>query len=191
MSLGTVTYGTLIDQVKNWIKTNCINIANYSGLPACFKSGYSATGNCTSTGHAGYYTSQYTVTIASGAVAQVTAATVDTQMTSFWNDYCGGISVSLNVTPTNYFAFIQDMTSFCSARVYMANSEFSTNSYLVYNSGGATYVNYKALTSSQQSYKLITADDIAYNAQGILINVINAVNQSLRLQSLHYNIALT
>lgn len=193
MTLPTnVTYSTMIDQVKQWIKTNCINIANFGSLPACFKSGQTAaSGSCTSTGHADYYNSTYTVKVSSNAVAQVAASTVDTQMTNFWTDYCGNININLNITPTNYLAFIEDMTSFCSARVYIACSEFSQNRYLIYNDGAATYVNNRQLTSSQQAYKLITATDIAYTSQGILINIINAVNQTLRLRPVYYSVTLT
>lgn len=191
MSLGTITYGEMITQVKNWIKTNCWNIANYANIPACFKSGFYINGNCAMDTHAAYYNSTYTLYITGYDVAQVTSDVVDAQMLNFWTDYCGNISVGLPITPTNYLAFIQDMTSFCSARIYMAVSQFSADKYLVYNAGSATYLDYKALTANQQSYKIINASDVAYQSQGILINIIDAVNQAIRIFPTRYDVTLT
>lgn len=191
MSLGTLTYATMISQVTSWIKTNCTNISNFAGMPSCFKSGYSVSGKCNhpngcpSEGKGVY--DKYTVTISGNAIAQATASTVDTQMTSFWTDYCGNLNTNLNISPENYLGFIQDMVSFCSGRVFMAVSEYSANKYLVYNGGGTTYSNYVTLSPTQKQYRLVYATDIAYDAQGILYNIINATNQTIRLIPVRYS----
>lgn len=186
MSLGTITYSQMVDLVKNWIKTNCTNISNFGSIPSCFKSGYTITGNCSGT----FPTSlvdKYTVTISGNVVSEVAASTVDSQMSSFWSTYCGSLNVNLNITAENYINFIQDMISFCSGRVFMAVSEYSANKYLVYNAGNTTYLNYATLSSTQKEYRFVTATDVAYSAQGILYNIINAVNQTIRLYPARYD----
>lgn len=191
MSLGTLTYATMISQVTNWIKTNCTNITNFAGIPSCFKSGYSVSGKCNhpngcpSDGKGVY--DKYTVTISGNVLTQATGSDVDSKMTDFWTNYCGNLDVNLNISPENYLGFIQDMVSFCSARVFMSVSEYSANKYVVYYNGNTTYSNYVALSSTQSQYRFVTATDVAYNAEGILYNIINATNQTIRLIPVRYN----
>lgn len=191
MSLGTITYSQMVDLVKNWIKTNCTNISNFGSIPSCFKSGYSVSGKCShpngcpSEGRGVY--DKYTITISGNIVSEVATSTVDSQMSSFWSTYCGSLNVNLNITAENYIAFMQDMVSFCSGRVFMAVSEYSANKYLIYNSGNTTYSNYVTLSSTQKEYRFVTATDVAYDARGILYNIINAVNQTIRLYPTRYS----
>ena len=187
MSLATVTYGTMISQVTIWIKTYCKNIADFNNLESCFKSGYSATGSCTGTFPYSNLADKYTVTLIGNAVSSVGTGTVDTQMNEFWTNYCGGLNTSLPISPTNYLGFIQDMTSFCSARVFMAVSEYCANKYLVYYSGSTTYSDYVTLSSAESQYRFVTATDVAYNAEGILYNIINATNKTIRLYPARYS----
>ena len=187
MSLGNLTYGVLIDQVKTWIKSNCINISAYGTLPACFKSGYSNV-----VAQSGNYTC--TVVTIGDTVSEVLSSVVDSDMLSFWANYCGNLSVGLQVAPTNYIAFIQDMICFCSERVYIAASQFSQTNYLVYSSGEKSYSSHKVLSSTQQSYKLIMVDDVAYlndNSKGILTGIINDVSKNIRLQCVRYDLNIT
>ena len=39
MALQNITYNEIVETVKNYIKTNCMNIANFGAIPAAFKAG--------------------------------------------------------------------------------------------------------------------------------------------------------
>ena len=80
MALQNITYNEIVETVKNYIKTNCMNIANFGAIPAAFKAGYTLSGNISSSGDR--YTSKYVVTI-TRAVTQVASSVVDTDMNNF------------------------------------------------------------------------------------------------------------
>jgi hypothetical protein len=40
-----MTYNEIKIVITNFIISNCANIANYSGIPSCFKANYNASGN--------------------------------------------------------------------------------------------------------------------------------------------------
>ena len=129
--LQSITYGTIVDAVKNYIKNNCTNIINFGGIPAEFKSGYSTT--ITISGGNGAATCYCTISITSGNVVQKTATDVDNDMTSYLQLIGASNMLNDNVKDSELLKFINDMVIFCTTKVAFSTSVHNSNRYMIYS----------------------------------------------------------
>ena len=161
MALSAITYNTVVEHVKSWILANCMNFdTTIANLPACFKTGYSVVTTITTN-------AKSTVTISKG-VSQV-ASTV----------------VATDIVANEFLNFVEDIISFCSTKIGIAASQYSTTNYMVYLTGNTTYSSLKNITTTT-TYRLIDDADIT-----TLINFITSVvRQNIRPYVCTYSIAL-
>ena len=130
--LQSITYQTIVDAVKTYIKTNCANITNFAGIPNVFKNGYS--NKITISGGNAAATCYCTVTLSANEISQATTTDVDNDMTAFLQSIIPVAVLSQPITDSELIKFINDMTIFCSARMTYSTSIYNTGtSYLVYN----------------------------------------------------------
>ncbi len=156
MPIQNITYQTLVDLVKNYIKTNCKNISDFASISSVMKSGYSTSATISSAGDG--YTSSYTCTI-SKAVAQVDTSTVDTDMTNFLSTIGVSSKLSSNIPEGEFIKFFNDMVSFCSTKMAFATSQFTTTKYLIYNTGSTSYASTVTI-GNNTARQLIKVTDI-------------------------------
>lgn len=182
MTIASVTYQSLVDVVKNWIKTNCSNISNYANIPTTFKAGYQSkvryAGNDTSP-------SSYTITISGNAVTSATTANVDSDMTAFLSS-CGLTNLAQNIPASEFLDFIKDMVVFCSTKLVIVGSQLSTTKYLCYDTSNTTY-NDKFALDTNQAYKMMEATDITT----LLSNIITLTRQTIRNKTCQYTYTMS
>lgn len=172
MTLQNITYQTLVDVVKNYIKTNCVNISNFASINSTMKAGYSTSATISSSG-AGY-TSNYTCTI-SKAVSQVSSSTVDTDMTNFLTTIGVSNKLSSNIAEGEFIKFFNNMMSFCSTKLGFATGQFTTSKYLIYNTSATTYSSTVTI-NNDTARQIVKASDITS-----ITNIITTVmKQTLR-----------
>ena len=188
MSLGNMTYGTVVDTVKNWIKTNCTNISNYSGMSTGIKSGYNYTVSTYSIAIE-TQTTVYTETAKgtmTNSLAEVSSSVVDTDM----NNYLYQIGIynrlSENISINNLYKFIDDIVIFCCSRVYFitnqtSNTNSSTIRYRIYKTGTVNYKN-TSIIGSSQNFLLVEAAPTKL----FLDNLINYIKSNIRVESCKY-----
>ena len=179
MAIGDITYNEIIVLIKNWIKSNAINISNFNAIPAQFKAGWSTGANISSNGP--HYTSRYSVVI-SKAVNQVAATTVDNDMNAFLNSIGVASKINQNIPTSEFLNFINDIISFCSTKLGFAISQFNANRYLIYITENRSY-NSLIQIKTNLNVKVIEANDI-----NILFNaIINIIKQNIRCYPCKYN----
>lgn len=181
MALGSLTYNDVINGVKTYLKSNCTNISNFGGMDACFKSGFVSSGQIAGNATA---TTNYSVNI-TRAISQVSAGTVDTDMTNFLSSI-GITNVNATLTAGVFFKFINDMISFISTKCVFTVSQYSSNRFLIYWTGNTTYANTYKIDSVAQE-KISQANDI----HQMLNAIFNIAKQNIRCVSVQYNISLT
>lgn len=182
MPLASITYNEVVTLVTNWIKANCTNIANYAGMPSCFKPGYSVK-----TRFAGNdsVNANHTETIVK-SIAQVAAATVDSDMTSFLTSIRANTRLNDQLLASEFINFVNDMITFCSTKCSFAVSQYSTSKYLVYTSENTVYMSPIDITTAEE-FKIIAASDIL----SILNSLGNVIKQNLRTIACTYNITMS
>lgn len=183
MTIAVMTYQQVVDIVKNWIKANCANIANFAGMDGHFKSGWTSgkirfEGNNTSP-------SCYTATLSGNAVAQVAASTVDTDMTTFLTS-CGLTNLSQNIPDSEFLDFIKDMVVFCSTKISLTASEYVSTTYIIYDTANTTY-NDKYNIDTNDAKKILAATDVTQ----LMSNIITLVRQNMRNKVVSYNIVMS
>ena len=186
MPLATITYQEVINEVKNWIKNNCKNITSYSSISSAFKSGWSKT-ETVLTGEG--YTGTGTTTISGGAVPQATAAEVDSDMTSFYQNTCKltNSDLSKNISEANFYYFIQDMLSFICTKCVFATSQYAQSErHLIYKKDNTTFNTTFSITIND-SKNLMEASDIT----SLMTTMLTVVNQNLRCNHCTYSIAIS
>ena len=130
--LQSITYQTIVDAVKTYIKTHCENITNFDNIPNIFKNGY--TNTLTISGGNDTATCYCTVTLSGGEISQATATDVDNDMTAFLQSIIPTNVLQQSMTDSELIKFINDMTIFCCARMCYSTSIYDTSKkYLVYN----------------------------------------------------------
>lgn len=180
MPLQNITYDEIVQLVKNYIKANCINIANYSSLPACYKPGYKP--KIQFAGKQGY--AAYHTDILLNPIFQVSASTVDTDMNNFLTTIKINDKLSDNIPTSEYINLINDMVSFCSSKCCFTISQYDSGKYLVYNQATG-FISIKELTTDEV-LKIIEVEDI----KDILNSLIQVINQNIRVTPATYNISL-
>ncbi len=183
MTIAAITYQQVVDIVKNWIKANCVNIANFAGMDGHFKSGWTSgkirfEGNDTSP-------SCYTVTLSGNAVSQVAASTVDTDMTNFLSS-CGLTNLSQNIPASEFLDFIKNMVVFCSTKISLTASEYVSKTYIIYDTANTTY-NDKYNIDTNDAKKMMLATDIIQ----IMNNIITLVRQNMRNKVVSYRVVMS
>ena len=182
MGLANITYNEIINAVKTYIKTYCFNIANYAGIDACFKAGYSVTsqiaGNATAQT---YYKSNIT-----RPVNAVNANVVDTDMNNFISSLNLTDKLNNNVSANNFFSFINNMLSFCSTKLAFATSQYSSQKYLIYYTGNTNYSSIKPI-EEEIAYRMAYANDV----HDMLNLFFNVVNQNIRNVPCLYSITFS
>lgn len=179
MPIANITYNTVVNQVKNWIKSNCTNISNFGGINGVFKSGWTSSGTTLTSPQ---YTGTYTVTI-SRAVTQATAANVDTDMTNFCNDKGITNKLSTNIPPAEFYHFIQDMISFMCTKCVYATSQYAQGTrYLIYYPSNTSYSTTFNISSTEAT-RLAYASDVT----SLMTTMITVVNQNIRCVPCKYS----
>lgn len=152
----SITYNTIITNIKNTIKSNCVNISNFAGIPAAFKSGYS--NKITISGGNTAATCYCTVTSNGNYVTQATTSDVDTDMTNFCNTIGLTPYLSQNVKDTEFVKFMNDIIAFCAAKLAFATSVYNTNRYLIYNKNQTTYGTTYTINEGSADKQVVTTD---------------------------------
>lgn len=184
MSIGNITYGTVVNLVKNWIKTNCVNITNFAGIPSVFKSGYTSSTVFAGAGTAAVATYIYNLT--GNAISSVGVSTVDNDMNNFITTI--GINDKLNqpIPASEFINFINDMVSFCSTKVCFTTSQFHNVGYTVYYPQNTAYSSVVTLPTNFD-IKVIEATD----AIKILNSLFGVIQQNIRNVTCRYSHDLT
>lgn len=184
MAIASVTYQQVVNTVVSWIQTNCANISNYAGIQSYFKTGYTS-GKVTYAGSGTASLSCHTTTLKSNGVSSVSAATVTSDMTSFLST-CGLTDLSKTIPTSEFLDFIKDMVVFCSTKVVMVASQYSSTKYICYDITNTTY-NDKMQLDTNSSMKIMEATDITQ----LLSNIITLVRQSMRNKTCQYTVTMS
>lgn len=203
--LQTITYQELVNIVKNWIKSNCINITNYGSISAAAKPGYSYTvanvysyQSAVMAGGRGNPVSHYvahnevTKATLTSPVVQATTAQVDSDMTAFLTKIGANSYLTTRVSEVNFYNFITDMVSFCCSKVcFLVSQSGNANNtslrYLVYNPSQATYNSTVNITSSSSVNAVITASSTLQ----MVNSLITLIKQGIRVLPCKYTYSIT
>ena len=193
MSLGNVTYQAVVDTVKTWIKSNCANIANYSGMSNAVKNGYSYTVGTSSSGDA--YSEAATCSLSSSITGAVASSTVDTDMTNFLSTIGASSILSQNINPTQFYKFINDMCCFCCTKLAFVasqtgNASSSSVRYLIYWTGNTSYTYTINVAASTATNYVINASDINKVWQNI-VDMMIRINGNIRVLPVNYTYSLS
>lgn len=172
MPLQNITYQTLTDIALNYILNNCANIdSKFSSMAAEFKAGYHQ--NVRYAGQADFY-SYYDITI-SRYVSKISSTTVRNDFTAFLQRVGLNTKLTENVSEKEYIDVINNLVNFCSTKCCYTVSQFSKNKYLIYYNN--TNFLHTYIISEAIGKKLAAAQDV----NDILINLIDTINQTLRV----------
>lgn len=183
MPIANITYGTIVNQVKDWIKSNCTNITNYNGINSVFKSGWSKSD---STVNAPGYKGTCSIKITK-YIPQATATNVDNDMTSFCNTYKITSQLNNNIAEDEFYHFIQNMISFICTKCVMTCSQFAQGTtYLIYDKDNTTFNTTFNITSDEQQ-RLIYAVDVT----SLMTTMIDVINNNIRCEPCTYSWTLS
>lgn len=129
------TFQQLVDEVKNYIKTNCINISDFNSISETLKSGYTTAikiGGQYTAGSVNYY---YTnCAIVANAVGQATTDQVDIDMANYLNSI-GRTNLTETIPEIEVLQFLEELAVFCYNHCWFLNGQFTTSNIFVYASG--------------------------------------------------------
>lgn len=186
MPIANITYKSVVDEVKNWIKANCKNISNYASIKGEFKSGWSKSEPTISGGKT---TKTWKITLTSGGVISYSVSDVDNDMKTFCENYCGLTTdkMSKRVSEDEFYHLVQNMISFICTKCNFVCSQYAQETrYLVYkkdNNSFSTTFN----ISSDKTQRLIYAMD----AKSLMATMLDVVNQNLRCSQCVYKLELS
>lgn len=136
-----VTYKQLRDILVDNVKRVCLNVSNYSSIPASLKSG-AVLNSSTYTGTGGeeskYWKKMYVKWTISNPISNVAGSVVETDFDSLLSTYGIQDYINDNITPRGVFEFFCVASIFCSARVKvaatnLASSSSTSNKYIIYD----------------------------------------------------------
>ena len=185
MPLAKITYQTIVNQVKNWIKANCKNINNYGSISAQFKPDWGKTETVLS--GSGYTGTSNISIINDTAINSVSASIVDTDMTNFLNTL--GLKDKLNntITEPDFYHFIQDMISFMCTKCAFATSQYAQSErHLIYKNSNTTF-NTTYTMSFINGADIINAKDVT----DIMKTMIDVVHQTIRCHHCRYTLSIS
>lgn len=192
MSLGNITYQSIVDTVKTWIKSNCANIANYSGMNNAVKNGYVMNIGSSSVGTE--YSESASCSLTSPITSAVSSSTVDTDMSNFLTSIGASSLLSQNVNPTQFYKFINDMCCFCCTKLaYVTSQQNTTTSsvrYLIYWSGNTSYTYTQNIVNSSDVNLLINASDVNTMWQNI-VDMMTRISGNIRIVPVSYTFSLS
>lgn len=172
--LQSITYQAIIDAIKTYIKSNCLNISNYSGINIAYKSGYSGTS--TIPGGNAAATCYCTYTLSANPVVQVASSVVDADMTNFISQIQLTAKLNSNIASSEFLNFINDIVSFCSSRMAYATSQYATTKQiLIYSTSNTSYSSLAPITTDEAN-KLMETNDI----NSVVNAVVNVTKQNIR-----------
>ena len=177
----SITYETIVNQIKNYMKNNCINITNYAGINAAFKSGYSS--KITISGGNSAATCYCTITSSGNLVQQATTSDVDTDMTNFCNTIGLTPYLTQSVKDTEFVKFMNDMLMFCTTKLAFSTSVYNSNRYLIYNKGQTSYGTTYTINEGSNNKTVETTD-----ATTAINSLLNGVNNMVRDLPVIYNL---
>ena len=184
MPIANITYNTVVNHVKSWIKSNCTNISNYNGINEVFKTGWASSPDIT------LASPEYTGTCIAKitrAVPQATTSNVDTDMTNFCDTYGITSRLNNNIPPSEFYHFIQDMISFICTKCVYATSQFEQGTrYLIYYPSNTSYSTTFNI-SSTDAVKIIKASDVT----SLMTTMITVANQNIRCIPCKYSWTLS
>ena len=188
-----IKYIQIIDTVKNWIKSNCVNITNYDGMNNCVKNGYSYTvGTSGSTD----YVETASASLSSSLTGPVAASIVDTDMDAFLSTLNSSINDwNINVTPNNFYRFINDMCCFCCTKLAFVtsqsgNANTSSVRYLNYWSGNTNYTYTQKIINSSDVNFLINSSDVNVMWHNI-VDMMTRISGNIRVLPVRYTFTLS
>lgn len=123
MPLPAITYQSLSDLVKNWMKTNCANIANYGGMHACVKDGFKFEAG-SSGGSA--YVEKVTGVISSPVKFAIPTSKVDTDMTAFLQVIGSPSGI---ITPEDFYPYLNNLACFAATKLAFVSSRYNKDAY--------------------------------------------------------------
>jgi hypothetical protein len=106
-------------------------------------------------------------------------------MTTFLSS-CGLTDLSKNIPASEFLDFIKDIVVFCSTKVVMVASQYSSKKYLCYDVANTTYNNKFQLDTSA-TQKIAEANDITQ----LLSNIVTLVRQSMRNKTCQYTVTMS
>lgn len=189
MAIENITYESIRDTVKNWIKSNCSNITNYAGMSSAVKNGYSYT---IGSSGSNAYTETAKATLSSSLSSATNASQVDTDMNTFWN-LIG--SPSGNITPDNFYKFINDMACFCATKLAFitsqtGNANSSSVRYLIYWTSNNNWNFDIYIDKSTATHHYIIANDVNTFWKNI-IDMMTRVDGNIRVIPCKYTFTLS
>jgi hypothetical protein len=156
----SVTYKALYDAALSQIKLQCVNVSQFSNIPALMKSGAVHTQTVTESSNIGSMKAKAVTTIKwtiNNPVQQVSAETVENEFEELMAKY--------NVTPSSsipnaggLYQFYCALVVFCQAKVKVACSPLVSTKYLIYDVSGG-----------YQTTNIPAGDGIAYAGDVALI----------------------
>lgn len=181
MPIQIITYKSIINEVKNWIKSNCINITNYGSIKPEFKAGWSRTDATMFVDNDPALGVKNTCKISiSRSIPSATASNVDSDIDEFCKTY--NIQPDATITEDELYHFIQNMISFICTKCCYATSQYSQeNSYLVYIPSNKSYMNVFTIDGVKTPH-LITSID----TKSIMTTMFDVVNRNLRSYHCQY-----
>jgi hypothetical protein len=208
MSLPNITYKTIIDSMKSYIKSVCVNVGDSydSSLNSFLKAGTSkSAGTVTNYYYARYGAAYRTAgsfsVYVSNGVSQVTTSTIDSEIDTYFSGLgLTSTTVSYNIDAKSYYLFIANIINFCVQRMKIAvyaspntnnqtnvssfNAETTSGRQVVYVSG--TTSGGKTMTPSASA----TSNTLAFNSTSdIMAGVIKAIQgASYRTAYIKYTI---
>lgn len=195
----TITYGTIVNIVKNYAKNNCVNITNFSEIPPCYKSGFSFTigtrdYHITNSRPSTTYHEGATVSGINNPILQVDTSTVDTDMDGFLNAI--GIlpsQLSYPIDDANFENFLMDMIIFASTKICFAVSQSDNSAssdrrvvYVVANSSFGIIHPIYPKGEGLGEYHIINSTE----AQELTNSFFNNVKKSIRVAPITFSFSM-
>lgn len=178
--LANITYRTIVDWVKTYIKSNCVNITNYSGINNSFKKGYTKT--YTLDGGNEDASCYYTYTLSSNGVVQATSTDVDNDMNNYLKSIGADILLDTRVNDSEFLDFINNMVIFvCTKMTFRVSQLAQSTIYLVYDKDNTKYSNIESVEKGHM-FKIIEADDVLE----IFNNLFSIIKSNIRTKACIY-----
>ena len=185
----TLTYRTLVDIVKNHVKSACTNISNFNGMPACYKAGFSIY-----LGGSQHYGGGRMSGVTT-PVVQVSAGTVDSDMTTFLNRI--GVSedkLDYPIDNANLEKFMVDLLVFTSTKVGFVTAQggagASSSKYTIYmNNNGLDYTRTQVINPKPEG----SGEECVYSGtevRTLLDNFLNSVKKSARIYPIKFSFGI-
>ena len=189
-----ITYQSLIDEVKTFFKTNCVNISNYNSIPDCYKEGfskllwnYSFVGSGNRPG-----TKRCTATLTiNNPVPRVNTETVDTNLQQFLTSI-GLSDTSTMIDSTNLLNFLQNLVVFFTSKTGFAMG--LNNAPNACDSKIYVYIPTNPIKGTTKTLTESKPDDCIANVpqvKTITSTLVDTILQGVSIYPIKYNFTIT